>query len=301
MLQGKPAGESEEITMSAIRDILSDESRQPLRKTASKRMVVRPRVQEEPIGNLQPVKEVETKVRKASFTSVPDTDDLDNTRAPQSAEPVRKKKARKGLPELDQLHVAPTPESVVSVETQAVDAKKKAFRKVAPPHAEIAGDDQVAGTVAVQAEDAAVDSAAPQSKRTQSMPQFGAVLGKFKRRHLTLAVIAGALLMWPGLVLGAVALWILGTVAAFLTLGGERIWSAVSTIAAFYASMRPAKAAGLYAWLDSVAYRWDGVLDRFPDGSVDSLYMPDFQHMEDTKRLNKAILKERLARLDSQV
>jgi hypothetical protein len=46
-----------------------------------------------------------------------------------------------------------------------------------------------------------------------------------------------------------------------------------------------------------MADRWDRFLDRFPQGSVDSLYMPDFQAISHDEARDEARLKQRLERL----
>lgn len=62
----------------------------------------------------------------------------------------------------------------------------------------------------------------------------------------------------------------------FLTVGYDGFWQGMIKFGRWYANRRPARAALLHARLDRFAVAWDGILDRFPEGTVDGLYLPDF-------------------------
>ena len=42
--------------------------------------------------------------------------------------------------------------------------------------------------------------------------------------------------------------------------------------------------------VDKVAVLWDGVLDRFPEGMVDGLYLPDFQSILAAEERHDAVV-----------
>lgn len=43
--------------------------------------------------------------------------------------------------------------------------------------------------------------------------------------------------------------------------------------------------------------KWDAVLDRFPEGTVDGLYLPDFGEMAEAEARHDAALDRRFDRL----
>lgn len=116
-------------------------------------------------------------------------------------------------------------------------------------------------------------------------------------RHLALASAALLCVVRPHwFVIGAVLI-IAVVVGAFLTLGSDRIWHTVLGRLERIKQRDPARAAELTMKLDSFACRWDSVLDLFPEGMVDSLYMPDFQSMLQADIDHQAVVADRLSRM----
>ncbi len=124
----------------------------------------------------------------------------------------------------------------------------------------------------------------------QAVPRWGAI-----------AVLFGCAMLYPALIVIPAVLTLFVVVGSFLFFGADRVWATVSRALAWYAARRPARAARLFARLDAFAVRWDAVLDRFPEGSVDGLYLPDLATVSERSRREDAALDERLARMHSQV
>jgi len=122
------------------------------------------------------------------------------------------------------------------------------------------------------------------------------------RPSRTLILCVAALLLvvlFPHVfVIGTVLLAIVigGTFAIF---GGDAVWGAVMRGFGRYAAVAPVRAEKLAKRMDTFALRWDGFLDRFPDGSVDGLYLPDFQAQQKADEHHSAVMSERLARMQS--
>ncbi|MEL7133467.1 MAG: hypothetical protein AAGK77_13765, partial [Pseudomonadota bacterium] len=110
-------------------------------------------------------------------------------------------------------------------------------------------------------------------------------LGQMRRfqptpRHLAIASAALLFALRPHwFLLGAIFVLLLIT-SVFLILGSERIWRGVQLWLDRIDARDSARAASLRHALDRFAWRWDSILDLFPDGMVDGLYMPDFQGMQ---------------------
>jgi len=96
---------------------------------------------------------------------------------------------------------------------------------------------------------------------------------------ITLAVLALLVVLRPWLVLGLILLMVFITLGVFLALGYDGFWQRAMALGRWYAKRRPERAARIHARLDAFAMRWDAVLDRFPEGTVDGLYLPDFGEM----------------------
>lgn len=118
-----------------------------------------------------------------------------------------------------------------------------------------------------------------------------------KTRHLALASAALLFVLRPHwfAIGGGIALALI--TGTFLTLGADRIWTAVSNRLARIEATDKLRAETLRAKLDVLAYRWDSVLDLFPDGMVDGLYMPDFQTLRMTEVEHQEVVAERLHRM----
>ncbi|MCZ4368120.1 hypothetical protein [Sulfitobacter dubius] len=98
-------------------------------------------------------------------------------------------------------------------------------------------------------------------------------------RAVMLSLFALAVILRPWLVLSVVFIAVFVTLGVFLALGYDGFWGRALALGRWYAARRPERAAALHAGLDAFAMKWDAVLDRFPEGMVDGLYLPDFGEM----------------------
>lgn len=98
--------------------------------------------------------------------------------------------------------------------------------------------------------------------------------------HLLLALIIVLMLLRSWLVIGLLFLSVFILAGIFFVAGYDRVWQGVFRAHLWYAKRRPARATVLYARIDRFAVRWDAVLDLFPEGTVDGLYLPDFATAE---------------------
>ncbi|WP_299602602.1 hypothetical protein [uncultured Tateyamaria sp.] len=118
-----------------------------------------------------------------------------------------------------------------------------------------------------------------------------------KTRHLALASAALLFVVRPHWFVIAAVIAVVLIVATFLTLGADRIWTSVLGWLDRIEMKDHGRAEDLRAKLDTFAYRWDSVLDVFPDGMVDSLYMPDFQSLQQAEAEHQQVVAERLSRM----
>ncbi|WP_299142514.1 hypothetical protein [uncultured Tateyamaria sp.] len=116
-------------------------------------------------------------------------------------------------------------------------------------------------------------------------------------RHLAMVSTLLLLVVRPHWFVIGLVLTIAVVTGAFMTLGADRIWRGVLNWLDRVAARDPARAQQLRVRLDRFACRWDGVLDMFPDGMVDGLYMPDFQGMQDAEAAHIAAMGHRLDRM----
>ncbi|MCX7568219.1 hypothetical protein OS189_17900 [Sulfitobacter sp. F26169L] len=116
-----------------------------------------------------------------------------------------------------------------------------------------------------------------------------------KPAHIALGGFALLVLLRPWLVLGLVFLMLFIVVGVFLILGYDGFWQRVMKFGRWYANRRPARAAVLHARLDRFAVGWDAVLDRFPEGTVDGLYLPDFGELATADQRHGEAMERRLA------
>jgi hypothetical protein len=91
--------------------------------------------------------------------------------------------------------------------------------------------------------------------------------------------LALLVLFRPWLVVGVLLLTVFLILGVFLALGYDGFWRRGMAIGRWYAGRRPERAADLHNRLDAFAIKWDAILDRFPEGTVDGLYLPDFGEM----------------------
>ncbi|KIN65965.1 hypothetical protein Z946_688 [Sulfitobacter noctilucicola] len=116
-------------------------------------------------------------------------------------------------------------------------------------------------------------------------------------KHMILFSIALLVLFRPWLVIGLFFLSLFVMVGVFLILGYDGFWRRAMGLARWYAQRRPSRAAELHQKLDAFAMKWDAVLDRFPEGSVDGLYLPDFGELEAAESRHDAALERRFSDL----
>ena len=128
------------------------------------------------------------------------------------------------------------------------------------------------------------------------------ILGRAKARvlgyrptpkHIVLACLALLIVFRPWLVLGLLFLTGFIVTAIFLILGYDGFWRRTMGAARWYARRRPARSVELHRKLDTFAMKWDAVLDRFPEGSVDGLYLPDFGDLAEAEARHDAVLDRR--------
>lgn len=115
--------------------------------------------------------------------------------------------------------------------------------------------------------------------------------------HIAFGLFALLVLFRPWLVLGLTLLSALTLFGVFLILGYDGFWRSVMKIGRWYANHRPSRAAALHIRLDKFAVRWDSILDRFPEGSVDGLYLPDFGELANAEARHDEAMERRLSGL----
>ena len=123
-----------------------------------------------------------------------------------------------------------------------------------------------------------------------------ASMPKPTRKHLALAALAALVVFKPFWVLGFIGVSLLLLALAFAAIGGETIWRGVMLALHQLSDRDPERAINLRRRLDRFAVKWDAFLDRFPDGSVDGLYMPDFQVLSAEEARNEARFVNRMER-----
>ena len=125
-------------------------------------------------------------------------------------------------------------------------------------------------------------------KRTAKRPPARAVI---------LSLLALAVVLRPWLVFGVLFVTVFVVLGVFLALGYDGFWQRAMALGRWYAARQPERAAALHARLDAFAMKWDAVLDRFPEGTVDGLYLPDFGEMAAAEARHDAALDRRFDRL----
>ncbi|MEW9922366.1 hypothetical protein AB2B41_22430 [Marimonas sp. MJW-29] len=116
-------------------------------------------------------------------------------------------------------------------------------------------------------------------------------------KHIVLAALGLLVVFRPWLVVGVTLLTIFAFIGVFLVLGYDGFWRRAMGLAHWYARRRPSRAAELHRKLDSFALKWDAILDRFPEGTVDGLYLPDFGDLAMAEARHDEALERRLAML----
>lgn len=218
---------------------------------------------------------------KGAKAPAADTDELDPTsmaaiRSLLVAEPDAFDSARTVRPARQQKPVAPPPRREAPQAAKPAN-RSGAARKTMPAPAP---------------EDAAQDTAAAGVK--------GRLTGyRPKARHILLVCVAALIVLRPWLILGLLVLSSIMMIGVFLILGYDGFWRRAMAVARWYARRRPSRAAVLHQKLDRFAMKWDSILDRFPEGSVDGLYLPDFGELAQADARHDAAMDRRLDKLRS--
>ena len=116
-------------------------------------------------------------------------------------------------------------------------------------------------------------------------------------RHLALVTLALIVVLRPWVVVSFSLLLAGSLIGTFLFLGADRFWRKLLTVISWVGARHPQVAVDMRMALDRAALRWDAFLDRFPDGWVDGLYMPDFRALAQADELHAAAMTARLERL----
>lgn len=103
---------------------------------------------------------------------------------------------------------------------------------------------------------------------------------RVKPRHGLYALGLLIVVLRPHWVLLAALAVLAVVMGAFLAFGAEKVWHGVLAGLTRMEARNPDRATRWRARLDRMACRWDAILDLFPDGMVDALYMPDLQQMQ---------------------
>lgn len=117
------------------------------------------------------------------------------------------------------------------------------------------------------------------------------------RRHIVLGAIVLLALFRPWLLVALMQLPIVIVTGLYLAFGYDRFWSGVLRLYQRYEARSPEKAQRLLRRMDGFALRWNTVLDRFPDGLVDGLYLPDLNSLLETEARHNAAVEDRFARM----
>ena len=117
------------------------------------------------------------------------------------------------------------------------------------------------------------------------------------RAHLVFAAFAALVLFRPWLVFGILFLTGFIMVGVLLITGYDGFWQGIIRISRWYTKRRPERAEAVYQKLDRFAVRWDAILDRFPEGTVDGLYLPDFGELATADQRHEEAMDRRMAGL----
>ena len=117
------------------------------------------------------------------------------------------------------------------------------------------------------------------------------------RAHLVFAAFAALILFRLWLVFGILFLIGFIMVGVLLITGYDGFWQGIIRISRWYTKRRPERAEAVYQKLDRFAVRWDAILDRFPEGTVDGLYLPDFGELATVDQRHEEAMDRRMAGL----
>jgi len=113
-------------------------------------------------------------------------------------------------------------------------------------------------------------------------------------RHILLASAALLIVFRPWFVVGLLVLALLALGLVFLVLGYDGFWLRAMGAARWYANRHPDRAEELNRKFDTFAMKWDAFLDRFPEGTVDGLYLPDLGDMAKRDARHEEALDRRM-------
>jgi hypothetical protein len=119
-------------------------------------------------------------------------------------------------------------------------------------------------------------------------------------RHIAFAIIVLLAVLRPWLVVALILLPIVIVTGIFLAVGYDRFWSGVLRSYQWYHARRPKRAERLRRRADSFAMRWDAFLDRFHEGSVDALYLPDLNSLQQEEERHEKALDQRFSKLHDE-
>lgn len=278
MLQGKPSVRDEAVTMDAIKSILTDfESEVTEMPTPKRKPVVAP---DQDMPELAPVAVVEAKVAKARFTTIPSEEITNALVRPLSATMAPRRDNDGTMPLRSDPATAGS--KAPSNTIMGFLAKLKIPTFGLPQF--LSGQKRTADTVPTAKSDTTAYS------KTLFTPA-----------RISLVAAALAIVMFPATV------FLLIVLAAFLVgctvvlMGSDAVWAKLRAGIEWYCRRNPERRDEVYDRLDDIAVAWDNFLDRFPEGSVDGLYMPDFANLEELERQHEATVSDRLERMHQQV
>lgn len=121
-----------------------------------------------------------------------------------------------------------------------------------------------------------------------------------KSSYIALGVLVLFLVLRPWIVLGLLTLFFLALAGVFVAVGYDCFWQGVIKFCRWYAMRRPERAVILRGRLDRFAIAWDTILDRFPAGTVDGLYLPDFGAVASADARHAEAMERRLSSLQDK-
>lgn len=138
----------------------------------------------------------------------------------------------------------------------------------------------------------------PAGRSALRLPDLAVLRGyRPRRRHILGLAVVLVVLLRPWLMVAVVLLPLITVLGLLIGLGHDRFWDGALRGFRWYAHRRPARAEALRRRIDRFAMRWDAVLDRFPAGTVDALYLPDLDSLQQRDAAHARALDERMTRL----
>lgn len=143
---------------------------------------------------------------------------------------------------------------------------------------------------------------ASEAKPLENRSLFQAAKSSFQsnRKLIGLMAILALVFFRPHWVFLSVVLVLFLTLGAFVLLGADRVWGGAMRGLKYLGQRSPEKVQQWVKRLDKFALRWDAILDRFPEGAVDGLYLPDFQSLMEAEDQHDAVIDARLSRLQAE-